>query len=132
MTNLQIEIILSRQLADSLSMPVFLVDTQGNLLFFNEPAEEILGTRFEETGFMPVEKWSTVFKPQDKDGNILPAESLPLVKTLTTQTPHHGEFWINRLKDGELYKISVTSFPIIGRPDRFVGAMALFWKSSET
>jgi PAS domain S-box-containing protein len=132
MTNLQIEIILSRQLADSLSMPVFLVDTQGNLLFFNEPAEEILGARYEETGFMPVEKWASVFKPQDKDGNILPPENLPLVKTLASQKPHYGEFWINRLKDGELYKISVTSFPIIGRPDRFVGAMALFWKSPDS
>ena len=128
MPNQQIEIILSRQLADSLSIPVFLVDTKGNLLFYNEPAEELLGLRFEETGFMPVEEWSSIFKPQDKDGELLPMESLPLVKTLRTQTPAHGEFWIKSLK-GEFFKIAATSYPIIGRPNRFAGAVALFWKS---
>ena len=131
MSNQQIEIILSRQLADSLSVPVFLVDTVGNLLFFNEPAEEILGVRFEETGFMPAEEWSSIFKPQDDHGNLLPMESLPLVKTLRNQTPNHGEFWISKLDGSERNKISATAFPIIGRPNRFVGAMALFWKTPE-
>ncbi len=129
MPNQQIELILSRQLADSLSIPVFLVDTKGNLLFYNEPAEELLGLRFEETGFMPAEEWSTIFKPQDKDGKLLPMESLPLVKTIRNRTPEHGEFWIKSLK-GEFLKIAVTAYPIIGRPDRFVGAVALFWKST--
>ena len=59
----EIEIILNRQLADCLSIPVFITDTVGNLIFYNEPAEEVLGKRFEDTGEMPVEEWSTVFKP---------------------------------------------------------------------
>ena len=40
-----IELILSRQLADCLSVPVFIVDPQGNLLFYNNPAEEVLGQK---------------------------------------------------------------------------------------
>jgi hypothetical protein len=44
---------LARQLAGYLSVPVFLVDPLGNLLFYNEPAEVILGRRFEETGAQP-------------------------------------------------------------------------------
>jgi PAS domain-containing protein len=128
MSNYPIEIILSRQLADSLSMPIFIVDTIGNLVFYNEPAEGVLGLRYEETGFMPVEEWSTIFKPQYENGDVFPAEMMPLVQTLSTQKPAHGEFWINSLK-GKYYKISVTSYPIIGRPDRFLGAVAIFWKS---
>jgi PAS domain-containing protein len=131
MAGSQIEIILSRQLADSLSIPVFLVDTLGNLLFYNEPAEELLGLRFEETGAMPVEEWSSIFKPKDEQGNGLRAEMLPLVHTLKHKVPAHGEFWIDSLK-GENHKISVTSYPIMGRPNRFLGAVALFWKTSET
>jgi len=73
----EIEIILSRQLADSLSIPVFITDTTGNLIFYNEPAEIVLGTTFEETGEMPVAMWSTVFKPIDDEGKPLPPESLP-------------------------------------------------------
>lgn len=124
----QIEIILSRQLADSLSIPVFLTDPEGNLLFYNEPAEELLGKRYEETGKMPVQEWSTIFTPMDDKGNLLPPEELPLVKTLTHRQPAHGKFWIISLQ-GEKIKISVTSYPIIGRPDRFLGAVAIFWKT---
>jgi PAS domain-containing protein len=57
----EIEIILNRQLADCLSMPVFITDTTGNLIFYNEPAEKVLGARFEDTGEMKAETWSTVF-----------------------------------------------------------------------
>ena len=46
MSSKEIEVILSRQLADSLSVPVFIVDTHGNLIFYNEPAEDILGLNY--------------------------------------------------------------------------------------
>ena len=46
----EIEIILNRQLADCLSIPVFITDTKGTLIYYNEPAEEILGKRYDETG----------------------------------------------------------------------------------
>ena len=49
----EIEVILARHLAEYLAMPMFIVDPQGSLLFFNEPAEGILGIRYEETGIMP-------------------------------------------------------------------------------
>ncbi|HAS58786.1 MAG TPA: PAS domain-containing protein [Algoriphagus sp.] len=123
-----LELILGRQFVDSLSMPAFLVDTEGNLLFYNEPAEQIFGLRFGETGGMRVEEWSTIFTPTDKDGKLLPPEGLPLVKTLTSKEPAHGSFYIDNL-NGERIFITVTAFPIIGRPDRYLGAMAMFWKS---
>ena len=125
-----IEIILNRQLADCLSMPVFITDTAGNLIFYNEPAEEILGTRFEETGEMKVETWGTIFKPSDEQGLPLAPESLPLVRTLGDQQPHHLSFWIQSLS-GRAQKISVTSYPIIGRSGDFLGAVAIFWKAKE-
>ena len=125
-----IEIVLNRQLADCLSIPVFITDTTGNLIFYNEPAEEILGKRFEETGEMPVTEWGTVFKPMDENGAPMPPEELPLVKTLQDAFPYHKEFWIESLK-GINQKISVTSYPIIGRAGKFLGAVAIFWKSKE-
>jgi len=126
----EIEIILNRQLADCLSLPVFITDTIGNLIFYNEPAEKILGTRFEETGEMSVGTWSTIFKPLDEQRNHLPPEQLPLVKTLIDQHPHHKTFWIESLK-GSAEKISVTSYPIIGRAGRFLGAVAIFWETKD-
>jgi PAS domain-containing protein len=122
-----IEIILNRQLADCLSMPVFITDTEGNLIYYNEPAEEVLGTRYDETGVMPVEMWSTIFKPMDESGSPLPPDALPLVKTLMDCNPYHLTFRIQSLK-GQSEKISVTSYPILGRSAKFLGAVAIFWK----
>ena len=127
----EIEIILNRQLADCLSIPVFITDTIGNLIFYNEPAEKILGSRFEETGEMRVETWSTVFKPLDEQRQPLPPEGLPLVKTLSDRHPHHKTFWIESMK-GNAEKISVTSYPIVGRTGKFLGAVAIFWESKDT
>jgi len=126
----EIEIILNRQLADCLSMPVFITDTKGNLIFYNEPAEQILGTRFEDTGEMKVETWSTIFKQQDDEGNLLPPEKLPLVRTLRDQYPYHKTFWIVSLM-GKSEKISVSSYPIIGRAGKFLGAVAIFWEAKD-
>ncbi len=125
-----IESFLSRQLADCLSMPTFLTDTKGNLIFYNEPAEKILGTRFEETGEMKVDEWGTMFKQKDDEGNLLPPESLPLVRTLKDQYPYHKTFWIEGLQK-KTEKISVTSYPIIGRAGNFLGAIAIFWEVKE-
>jgi PAS domain-containing protein len=122
-----IEIILNRQLADCMAIPVFLTDTAGNLLFYNEPAEDILGKRYEDTGEMSVEEWSTVFKNKDEAGLELPPEELPLVKTLKNNLPYHKTFWIESLQ-GKSEKISVTSYPIIGRAGEFLGAVAIFWR----
>ena len=126
----EIEVILNRQLADCLSIPVFITDTTGRLIFYNEPAEKLLGSRYEDTGEMPVETWSTVFKPFDQDGQVVPPEELPLVKTLKTCNPHHKTFWIESLQ-GKVEKISVTSYPIIGRSGKFQGAVAIFWESKD-
>lgn len=124
----EIEIILNRQLADCLSIPVFITDTKGNLIFYNEPAEEILGKRFEDTGEMAVDQWATEFKPMDEQGMILPPGELPLVNTLEDGLPHHKTFWIESLQ-GKNQKIAVTSYPIIGRAGKMSGAVAIFWKS---
>jgi PAS domain-containing protein len=125
-----IEIILNRQLADCLALPVFITDTRGNLIFYNEPAEEILGKQYKDTGEMPVEDWGTIFKNKDDEGNPMPPEELPLVKTLKNRLPYHKTFWIESLK-GKTEKISVTSYPIIGRAGNFLGAVAIFWRPSE-
>jgi PAS domain-containing protein len=127
----EIEIILNRQLADCLSIPVFIVDPAGNLIFYNEPAEQLLGKRFEDTGEMPVEEWGTIFNPVDDDGNRIAPEELPLAKTLRNGYPYHKSFHIESLK-GEMQNISVTSYPIISRSGKSLGAVAIFWKLKET
>jgi len=53
-----IQIILARQLASSLAMPILIVDADGTLIYYNEPAETIFNQRFDETGEMPAAEWT--------------------------------------------------------------------------
>jgi len=127
MAQQEIEVILTRQLASYLAMPMFLVDPRGTLLYYNEPAEAILGLRFEETGEMPAAEWSTIWKPVDDDGTPLPPAALPLTIALTERRPAFRTFGICGL-NGTARRISVTAFPLIGQAGRFLGAVAIFWQ----
>jgi PAS domain-containing protein len=125
----EVEVILARHFAECLAIPVFIVDPVGNLLFYNEPAEVILGQRFEDTGEMPAEEWGTVFTPVDDGGMPMALDQLPLMIALSKQTPAHRFMLIKGL-NGIPRRIGVTAFPIIGQAERFLGAIALFWEES--
>jgi PAS domain-containing protein len=122
-----IELILMRQLAGSLYLPVFIVDPSGNLVYYNEAAEEILGRRYDERGAVPADEWGTLFHPTDDDGIPLEVGNLPLVKATASGLPAHLPFWIQGM-DGVRRHIDVTAFPLIGQHRRLVGGVALFWE----
>jgi PAS domain-containing protein len=123
-----IELILMRELADHLAIPIFVVDPAGTLEFYNEHAGAVLGLRFDETGPMPVAEWASVFTPTDELGVELALDQLPLVVALRDQVPCHGGFWIRGL-DGAARRLSVTAVPLLGRHGTLVGAAALFWET---
>lgn len=123
-----IELILMRQLAGTLAMPIFLVDPAGTLVFYNPPAERVLGLRFDETGEMPLVEWSRLWKPTDDAGSALPPERVPLAVAIAERRPDHGAFWIAAL-DGARRRIEVTAIPLIAVPDEVVGAAAIFWET---
>ena len=125
----EVEMILMKQVASYLAMPIFLVDVEGTLLFYNEPAEVLLGLRYDETGEMPMQEWGTVFVPTDADGEPLAVEQLPLAIALRERRPAHGRFFITAL-DGVTHDLLVTAFPLVGQHDRALGAVALFWEET--
>ena len=126
MAQKEIEVILMRQLASYLAMPVILVDAEGNLAYFNEPAEALLGRRFDEVGEMPKEVWSTAFGQSEEDGSRIPPESVPLMVALHEHQPVHRILRITGL-DGVSRRIEVTAFPLEGQGGRHLGAVSIFW-----
>jgi PAS domain-containing protein len=122
-----IEVILMRQLANYLAMPIFLVDSSGDLLFYNEPAEVLFGHRYEETGEMPLSEWAQLFQPTSENGSPLATEALPLVIALQQHRAVHSIFHIRGL-DGMHRKIEATAFPLEGQGGRHLGAVAIFWE----
>ena len=124
-----VEVILTKQLASYLAMPIFLVDPNGDLLYYNEPAEQLLGCRYDETGEMGLAMWSEVFRATDDNGEPLGPDRVPLVIAVNENRPAHDEFWIVGL-DGVKRHLSVTAIPLIAQGGRTLGAVALFWENN--
>ena len=129
-TQKPIELILARQLASYLAMPIFLVDAAGTLVFYNEPAERVLGRRFDETGEMSATEWADVFAPTDDVGRPLPPEKVPLMIAHAERRPVHVRLWIRGL-DQVSRRIEATAVPLIGLGGRYVGAVAMFWETAQ-
>jgi PAS domain-containing protein len=125
-----IELILLRQLASYLDMPIFVVDGEGRLVYYNEPAEPLLGVRFEEVGPMEMADWLTAFRPTDRAGVPLRADEVPLVVALDKRRPVHRELSISGL-DGIPRRIGATALPLSGQGASFIGAVAIFWPEQD-
>ena len=120
-------LILARELATNSATPMFVVDPDGVLIFFNEPAERVLGRSFAETGPLGPEQWGSMFDPRDAEGNLIPADALPLTAALRELKPGHMTMRIKGLDESER-DIAITAFPLFARANDFVGAVAIFWE----
>jgi PAS domain-containing protein len=128
-TQKSLVIILAREFAANLATPLFIVDPTGRLVYYNEPAEGVLGRRFAETGEIPAEEWSTIFTPTHPDGSPMSLNEMPLGIALREREPAHSVMRIVGL-DGIARTIAVTAFPLFARADEFVGAVAIFWEDT--
>jgi len=125
-----IEMILLRQLSEHLSIPMWVIDAQGDLVFFNEAAEPTLGVRADDVDQMPFETWTTSFRPRDESGNPLAAEELPPVIALRRGEPAHATLEITG-GDGVARRIGITAFPLTGGHGDIMGSVTMFWESPE-
>jgi PAS domain-containing protein len=124
-----LELIEARSLISRLTTASFLVDSEGTLLYFNEPAAELLGISFEEAGAMKAGTWASSFDPRGPDGRELPADDLPLAIALNEGRPHFARMSITAA-DGGTHDIEVTALPIVAGSVQH-GALAIFWSVAE-
>jgi PAS domain-containing protein len=120
-----IELILARNLMTGLSTPAFLVDEDAVVVFYNEAAGKLLGRRFEESGRMRPEEWTTAFGPISSAGDPMSVEELPLTMALRGGRPAHHRLRIQSLDDTE-HEIEVSAIPIV-TTEGTRGAIAIFW-----
>lgn len=123
-----IEMVLLKQVASYLAMPIFVVDAEGALVYYNEPAEELLGHRYEEAGQLSLDLWGRLWTSTDSDGEPLPPERLPVAIAAREHRPAQDTLWIRGL-DGVTRRITITAIPIDGRTSEHLGALAIFWES---
>lgn len=127
MAQRDIGLILMRQLADGLAVPMLLADENGDLLFFNEAAERLLGQRFDDVGELDLTERRRIFSFRDAEGSPLPEDQAPLVIALHEHRPVHRRVAMLGL-DGRDHDIEVTAFPLLGGGGHLIGGVAMFWE----
>jgi PAS domain-containing protein len=123
-----VEIILLKQLASCLAMPMFVINPDGDLLYFNESAEPLLGLRFDElVGNIGLDEWPALLRMTDERGGPIKEEARALPAALTTRAPVYRRVWLQG-RDGERRSLQVTGIPLIAHDGRLLGALGLFWE----
>ena len=127
MASQSVELILARNLVSSITLAAFLVDPEGQLVFFNDAAGELVGRRFEDVGRLRQEDWASEFGPFDEFGKVLPTEDLPLTTALREGLPAHDRFRMS-VRGEELVEVDVSALPL-ATAEGFQGAIVVFWRT---
>jgi len=119
-----LELILARNLVSTLTLPAFLVDPEGQIVFFNDAAAGIFGSTFEEVGTLTREEWNARYGPFDAQGEPVDSEELPLTIALREGHPAYGRFKVRT--DAGLIEVETGALPLVG-PAGFHGALIVLW-----
>lgn len=122
-----IQLILARQLASSLAMPILIMDREGTLVFYNEPAEAILDLRFDETGEMSADEWGSLIAVADNARRRIAPENHPTMLALSERKPINRTIWM-QCRNREWRHVNITAIPLIGEGKQFLGAQMIFWE----
>jgi PAS domain-containing protein len=123
----QVEVILLRQLASYLTIPMFVIGMDEHLLYYNEAAGLLLGRRYDEVGEMPLSELPARFKILRQDGSPVSIHDLPITAAVRERRPDHVRLKYESL-DGVQRMVEITAFPLEGQGGRQLGAVAIFWE----
>jgi len=122
-------LILARELASNIATPMLLLDQNGTLVYYNEPAESVFGTRFDAVGEVRADVWDERWPVTDAEGRPISLMNSPLADVILHQTPGHQSIRVTGL-DGEVRSVDATVFPLFDSGHQFVGAVGVFWQTS--
>jgi PAS domain-containing protein len=120
-------LILAREFASNLATPLAIIDEDGTLVFFNEPAERIIGQTPGELGNLPEQQWRARFSAHRLDGTPVGDEDQPTAVARRERKPTHDTL-VYTMLDGRQHTISVTAIPMLGRDAELHGVVAVFWE----
>ncbi|HUO46695.1 MAG TPA: PAS domain-containing protein [Acidimicrobiia bacterium] len=122
-----IEVILVRHWASLMTLPIWVMDPYGTLIYCNRASERLTGIDFAVEGPGPAEPLLNRLNACDLDGTPLPTELQPGFIALTDRIATHREMQMQD-RNGDTRRIEVTAIPLIGQGARLLGAMAMFWE----
>jgi PAS domain-containing protein len=120
-------LILARELASNLATPTLIADERGDVVFYNEAAEAVIGTPFAEMGEVGIDDMAESFSPRTAEGEPLSVENLPGRIALDERRAAHVRLWVTS-RDGVDREVSATGLPLFAHADEFVGVVVIFWR----
>lgn len=126
-TQRALALIVARELASNLATPMFLIDGAGDLVFYNDAAELLVGRGFGEVGAMSSLAWGEALRLRHPDGRELRRRDSPPGIAFQQRKPAHGTLLATGF-DGVDRVCEVTAYPLLGRNDEMHGVVAIFWE----
>jgi len=120
-----IELILSRQLAEYLSTPIALTDHDGKMIYFNESAGHVMGKHFDEDGEINSKEWEGRIFENEKLVDSIDIHEILFIKVLSSRHIMQGEFWMRNFEEIN-QKVMIVCVPLIGLSQREIGAVIYF------
>jgi PAS domain-containing protein len=119
-------LILARELASNLSTPMFLLDAEGNLVFCNDAAEQIIGKPFGEIGEIAAGEFGEILALADVDGAPLRRRDTPAGIAFFERRPAHMTLLATGY-DGVRRTVDATAYPLFGAAGEMHGVVNVFW-----
>jgi PAS domain-containing protein len=119
-------LILARELAANLATPMFLMDTGGMLVFYNDAAALLLGKSFSELGEIPSGEFGESLQLSTPDGERLRRRDSPTGVAFYEHKPAHQTVMATAY-NGVRRTYEATAYPLLGATGEMHGVVAVFW-----
>lgn len=123
-------LILARELAANLATPMFLIDAHGDLVFFNEAAELLLGKTYGEIGRITALEFGAMLQLGNVDGTPMSRRDSPAGVAYNDREPAHRTLMATTL-DGTRHPFEVTAYPLFGHVGEMHGVLTVFWRAKD-
>jgi PAS domain-containing protein len=123
-------LILARELAANLATPMFLLDGNGTLVFYNDAAELLIGRSFAELGEIPSHEFGEMLQLRHADGSPMRRRDSPAGIAFFERRPAHKVVQATAF-DGTPRLVEATAYPLFATADELHGVVTVFWPRPE-
>jgi PAS domain-containing protein len=121
-------LILARELAANLATPMFLIDAEGMLVFYNDAAALLLGKTYAELGEIPASEFAAALDMETPEGEPIRRRDSPAGVALFDQRPAHMTLMATAY-NGTRRMYDATAYPLFAAAGEMHGVVAVFWES---
>ena len=120
-------LILAREFAANLATPMFLIDAQGVLVFYNDAAALLLGKSFGELGEIPAEDFGAALDLATPEGGPIRRRDSPAGVAFFEHRPAHATV-LATAYDGVRRTYEATAYPLFAAAGDMHGVISVFWE----